>query len=311
MGFAEVFQMIANKMKEAKAQQTSGSVPPLKPPPPSKRTIYLRGPGSEAVEITPETQIEKPAFEPRTLVIDGKEYQMSNISQANTVMAFVQQSVDELKNEATQNAKQFEDATTAQVANAKKDATTRNTENTNKEIDDKRKALAIAQARFKTDVVPQIQEGLNAQGLLESGATPEALANALASSASSTTAEEVNQLLASTMKRYAPSLISSAADFSRGLNQHVFNQGVNIDAVLHGLQLEGQTPDMSQTLPYQLGGLGAGVGGGMYRNYRRNKLLADLMRTRPGGSGTLGGYNGGSGSYGTNLDYYVPGQIPF
>ncbi len=262
--------------------------------PPVTTKITLRGPGTEEVEITPSTKVSKPFASPRTLVIDGKEYQMSNIDQANAALQRVQDATAQVK---AQSEKQTADA--ERLFKLEHDVTTGATaslaaEMTDQEVADKKKALGIAQDRFKTDVTPLIQQSLNAQGLLESGATSEALAKALAQSASQTTAEGVNSLMADTMKRYQPLQQSASADFSRGLGQNVFNQSSGIDALLQSIWMEGQTPDMSQTVPYQLGGLGAGVGAGLYQNYRRKNALAMLMRQGQGYSG--GGYN----AYGQN-----------
>lgn len=275
-------------------------------PPPASAKITLRGPGTEEVTITPATQVSRKPFWDNTVVIDGKEYKMTTGTQAGAVVGNVQDAVNKLKEKTDADMKEFQRLAGLEGGVTKDAADSLAKEMTDQATADQSKALGIAQDRFKTDVTPQIQESLNAQGLLDSGATPEALAKALAGSASQTTAQGVNNLMAETMKRYQPLQQSASADFSRGLGQNVFNQGTNWDALLQSLQMEGQTPDMSQTVPYQLGGLGAGVGAGLYQNYRRKKnynALAAVMRQGPS-QGHVSPQNYNYNKSGTGEDFY-------
>ena len=261
------------------------------PPPAQSRQVYLRGPGTESVEVTSQTEISKPFGKPRTLLIDGAEYAMGSIAQANGVIDLIRGTVREVaETEKTNKAlyayaqpihnQMKTDAIQAEIVKTQTDeaAITKN-------------VFDLRKGEFTRDIVPQIQERLNAAGLLDSGATPEALARALRGAGSATTVEEINKLEKSTLAGFDP-LVSSLRQGQVGAaNRTLGGASYDIDQMLNRLRMQAGQAEEPNILT-QLLGVGTGIGG--------NLLAGSLRRKKPRGTPDY--------SNASSLDLYAPGS---
>lgn len=146
------------------------------------------------------------------------------------------------------------------------------------------KAFRISKERFASDTTPLIQESLNARGLLESGATPEALARALKGSGEATTAEQLNKVMTDLQAQYAP--MNAMAQQMRGnaLNQSTQMNANQIAQMLQNMSFEAQQPAQPDILAQLLGtGAGAGLTALLTRRRggRSSRDLSQLISQRP------------------------------
>ncbi len=149
----------------------------------------------------------------------------------------------------------------------------------------------LRKTEFSRDIVPQIQQKLNASGLLESGATPEALARALRGAGSATTVEELNALEKSTLAGFDP-VLGAAQRYQVGqANRTLGGASYDITQMLNGLRMGAGQAEQPDVLA-QLLGVGTGIGG--------NLLAGSLRRKRPT---TTPNYENAS-----SLDLYSPGS---
>ena len=143
------------------------------------------------------------------------------------------------------------------------------------------KAFRISRERFASDTTPLIQQGLNARGLLDSGATPEALARALKSSAEATSATELDKVMRDIQNQYAPLDETARALRTGSLNQSVQGNAQLIANRLRNMEFEASMPAQPDILA-QLLGLGAGVGGtALLTRGRRRGTVPGTPSSRP------------------------------
>ena len=154
-----------------------------------------------------------------------------------------------------------------------------------------KRAFTLRKGEFTRDIVPQIQERLNAAGLLDSGATPEALARALRGAGSATTVDEINKLEKSTLAGFDP-LVSSLRQGQVGAaNRTLGGASYDIDQLLNRLRMQAGQAEEPNILT-QLLGVGTGIGG--------NLLAGSLRRKKPRGTPDY--------SNASSLDLYAPGS---
>ncbi len=149
----------------------------------------------------------------------------------------------------------------------------------------------LRKTEFSRDIVPQIQQKLNAAGTLESGAMPEALARALRGAGSATTVDELNTLEKSTLAGFDPLLTAAHQSQLGQANRTLGGASYNIDQLLSRLRMGAGQSEQPDILA-QLLGVGSGIGG--------NLLAGSLRRRRPAATPD---YTNAS-----SLDLYAPGS---